>query len=71
MKEIELSEAWDKLLNGNIIISKNTNYSYKIEKCRKEIKLKFYNPVMERWQPCNYFSTEELIGEWYIATNKA
>lgn len=68
-KEYTFSEAWKKLFDGNIITSKNSNYSYAAEKSNGVIKLKFYNPVMAIWQLCTFFSSDELLDKWYI-TNK-
>ena len=67
--EYTFSEAWENLLHGKIITSKNSNYSYAAEKSNGIIKLKFYNPVISIWQLCTFFSSDELLDKWYI-TNK-
>ena len=65
-KEYTFTEAWVKLFDGNIITSKNSNYSYAAEKSNGIIKLKFYNPVISIWQLCTFFSSDELLDKWYI-----
>lgn len=63
-KEYSFIEAYKKLIeNNNIVItSKNSNYSYAVEKD----KIKFFNPIISIWQVCNFFSTEEILDNWYI-----
>lgn len=65
-KEFTFIEAWTKLFENNIITSKNSNYSYKIDRIDKAFKLKFYNPIIKIWQICTFFSSDELLDKWYV-----
>ena len=68
-RDIEYSfiDAYSKIFEpGTIITSKNSNYSYIINKTKNAIKLKFYNPITSIWQICNFISSEEILDKWYI-----
>jgi len=66
--EYEFLKAWEKAIdNKNIIItSESSGDSYKIDISEKRNKLKFYNPVIDNWQPCTYVLPEEIFNNWYI-----
>lgn len=66
-KEYPFGDAWSRLVNdNNMITSKNSNYSYIIDKNKDRLKLKFYNPMTGVFQICTYFSSDELLDNWYI-----
>ncbi|SHJ64917.1 hypothetical protein SAMN05444401_3569 [Clostridium amylolyticum] len=64
-KEYSFQQAWKMLNKGDVMTSKDTGYSYKIDKSDKRNKLKFYNPVIAWWQECDYVLTKEIFGLWY------
>lgn len=67
-KEYTFSEALEEILSkSNIIItSKKTEDSYIVCKLKEQIKLKFYNSVIKRWQLCSFLSPDEIFSEWYV-----
>lgn len=66
--EYEFLKAWENAIDnkGVIITSKKSGDSYKIDILEKHNKLKFYNPVLDAWQPCTYVLPEEIFGMWYV-----
>ncbi|WP_297429800.1 hypothetical protein [Clostridium sp.] len=69
--EYDFLKAWEKAIdNKNVIItSKKSGDSYRIDILEKRNKLKFYNPVIDAWQPCTYVLPEEIFNPWYITKN--
>lgn len=65
--EYNFEQAWVKLNNGDVMTSKKTGHSYKIDKADKRNKLKFYNPIIAWWQECDYVLTKEMFGLWYAS----
>lgn len=67
-KEYPFLEAWEKSIdNKNLIItSKSSGVSYKIDMLEKKNKLKYYNPVIDNWQPCPYVEPKEIFNTWYV-----
>lgn len=68
VKEYQFLEAWEKGIDDRnvIITSKSSGLSYKIDMLEKKNKLKYYNPVIDNWQPCPYVEPKEIFGSWYI-----
>lgn len=66
--EYTFLEAWEKGIDDItvIITSKSSGDSYKIDMLEKQKKLKFYNPVIDNWQPCTYVLPEEIFDVWYV-----
>lgn len=66
--EYKFLEAWEKSIDDKkvIITSKSSGDSYKIDISAKKNKLKFYNPVIDGWQPCTYVLPEEIFDVWYV-----
>lgn len=69
-EEYTFLEAWEKSIDSKnvIITSKSSGDSYKIDMFEKQNKLKFYNPVIDAWQPCTYVLPEEIFNMWYVTT---
>ena len=69
--EYKFLEAWEKSIDDRnvIITSKSSGDSYKIDIFEKQNKLKFYNPVIDAWQPCTYVLPEEIFNGWYVTKN--
>lgn len=70
-KEYTFLEAWEKSIDDKnvIITSKNSGISYKIDMLEKQNKLRYYNPVIENWQPCPYVEPKEIFNTWYVTKN--
>lgn len=66
--EYTFLEAWEKSIDDVdvIITSKSSGDSYRIDMLAKNNKLKFYNPVIDSWQPCTYVLPEEIFNVWYV-----
>lgn len=66
--EYTFLEAWEKSIDDRnvIITSKSSGDSYRIDILSKKNKLKFYNPVIDSWQPCTYVLPEEIFNGWYV-----
>ena len=69
--EYTFLEAWEKSIDDEnvIITSKSSGDSYKIDIFAKQNKLKFYNPVIDAWQPCTYLLPGEIFDMWYVTKN--
>lgn len=66
-KTYSFSEAWNSLLDNNIITSKTTNGNYLIDKSKSgEVQLKFQHPMVSLWQDAEYILLKEMVNEWYI-----
>jgi len=64
--EYDFNTAWNKLCEGNIITSKKTMGSYKLDKIdSKEFMLKFQHPMVSVWQECDYVLVKEISDKWY------
>lgn len=67
-KEYTFLEAWEKAIDDNnlIITSKSSSVSYRVDMLEKKNKLRYYNPVIDNWQPCPYVEPREIFNNWYI-----
>ena len=68
-KEYAFLEAWEKAIDDNnlIITSKSSGVSYRVDMLEKKNKLRYYNPVIDNWQPCPYVEPKEIFDSWYIS----
>lgn len=48
------------------IISSVTEDRYKIEKVHGKDEIKFYSNTISRWRKCEFFSTKEVLADWYV-----
>ncbi|VDG74560.1 Uncharacterised protein [Clostridium carnis] len=67
-KEYQFLEAWEKGIDDRnvIITSKSSGVSYRIDMLEKNNKLKYYNLVIDNWQPCPYIEPKEIFNTWYV-----
>ncbi len=67
-KEYEFEEALKsgKKSRNVIITSKSSGMSYKIDMLEEKNKLKFFNPIIDNWQPCPYIEPKEIFDVWYV-----
>lgn len=67
-KEYTFLEAWGKAIDDNnlIITSKSSDVSYRINMLEKKNKLRYYNTVIDNWQPCSYVEPKEIFNTWYV-----